>query len=127
MCCPRTALPTPAARPRQGARWSPRGEPTARMICDVQTTDGDPYVGDPRHILRRALERANEMGFDRFNVGPELEFFYFKDSSGTEPLDYGGHLDLTTLDGAAGPRAGAGVLLLQGLERPRAPRLRRLL
>src|SRR3712207_4986959 len=51
--------------------WSPQEEPTARMICDVQTTDGDPYVGDPRHILRRALERANEMGFDRFNVRSE--------------------------------------------------------
>src|SRR5918998_990560 len=84
--------------------WSPQEEPTARMICDVQTTDGDPYVGDPRHILRRALERANEMGFDRFNVGPELEFFYFKDSSGTEPLDYGGYFDLTTLDAATALR-----------------------
>ena len=84
--------------------WSPQEEPTARMICDVQTTDGDPYVGDPRHILRRALERASEMGFDRFNVGPELEFFYFKDSSGTEPLDYGGYFDLTTLDAATALR-----------------------
>ncbi len=84
--------------------WSPQEEPTARMICDIQTTDGDPYVGDPRHILRRALERANEMGFDTFNCGPELEFFYFKDSSGTEPLDYGGYFDLTTLDAATALR-----------------------
>src|SRR4028119_588275 len=84
--------------------WSPQEEPTARMICDVQTPDGDPYVGDPRHILRRALERASEMGFDTFNVGPELEFFYFKDSNGTEPLDYGGYFDLTTLDAATALR-----------------------
>jgi len=84
--------------------WSPQDAPTASMICDVQTTDGDPYVGDPRHILRRALERANEMGFDTFNVGPELEFFYFKDSAGTEPLDYGGYFDLTTLDAATALR-----------------------
>jgi glutamine synthetase len=84
--------------------WSPQEAPTARMICDVQTPDGDPYVGDPRHILRRALERANEMGFDNFFCGPELEFFYFKDSAGTEPLDYGGYFDLTTLDAATALR-----------------------
>jgi glutamine synthetase len=84
--------------------WSPQEAPTARMICDVRTPDGDPYVGDPRHILRRALERAKEMGFDNFFCGPELEFFYFKDSSGTEPLDYGGYFDLTTLDAATALR-----------------------
>ncbi len=84
--------------------WSPQEAPTARMICDVQTPDGDPYVGDPRHVLRRALERAREMGFDNFFCGPELEFFYFKDSSGTEPLDYGGYFDLTTLDAATSLR-----------------------
>ena len=39
-----------------------------------------PYEGDPRHVLRRALERAESMGFDHFNVGPELEYFYFNDS-----------------------------------------------
>jgi glutamine synthetase len=80
--------------------WSPREAPTARMICDVRTPDGDPYVGDPRHVLRRALERASEMGFDNFFCGPELEYFYFRDSAGTEPLDYGGYFDLTTLDAA---------------------------
>ncbi|CAA9454413.1 MAG: Glutamine synthetase type I [uncultured Rubrobacteraceae bacterium] len=84
--------------------WSPKETPVARMFCDVQTTDGDPYVGDPRYILKRALERANEMGFDRFNCGPELEYFYFKDSQSTEPLDYGGYFDLTTLDAATSLR-----------------------
>jgi glutamine synthetase len=84
--------------------WSPQEAPTARMICDVRTPDGDPYVGDPRHVLRRALERANEMGFDNFFCGPELEYFYFRNSSGTEPLDYGGYFDLTTLDAATALR-----------------------
>src|ERR671918_177420 len=45
----------------------------ARMICDVVTPDGEPYDGDPRHVLRRALERMQGLGFDTFNVGPELE------------------------------------------------------
>src|SRR5687768_13193723 len=47
----------------------------ARMICDVVTPDGEPYEGDPRHVLRRALERMQSLGFDTFNVGPELEYF----------------------------------------------------
>ncbi len=84
--------------------WSPQEEPTARMICDVRTPDGDPYVGDPRYVLRRALERANEMGFDKFYCGPELEYFYFKDSESIQPLDYGSYFDLTTLDAATGLR-----------------------
>src|SRR5690242_5421439 len=37
----------------------------ARMICDVVTPDGNPYEGDPRHVLRRALDRMQAMGFDR--------------------------------------------------------------
>jgi glutamine synthetase len=84
--------------------WSPQETRTARMICDVQTPDGDPYVGDPRYILRRALERATEMGFDSFNCGPELEYFYFKDSHSTSVLDEGGYFDLTTLDAATSLR-----------------------
>ena len=84
--------------------WSPQDTRTARMICNVETPDGDPYVGDPRYILRRALERANEMGFDAFNCGPELEFFYFKDSTAPMPIDQGGYFDLTTLDAATSLR-----------------------
>src|SRR5690349_5390935 len=44
---------------------------TARMICDVVTPDGEHYDGDPRFVLRRALDRMEAMGFDTFNVGPE--------------------------------------------------------
>jgi glutamine synthetase len=84
--------------------WSPQDTRTARMICDVETPDGDPYVGDPRYILRRAMERANDMGFDSFNCGPELEFFYFKDSNSATPIDQGGYFDLTTLDAATSLR-----------------------
>jgi glutamine synthetase len=38
------------------------------------------------------------MGFDHYYVGPELEYFYFRDSKSTEVLDEGGYFDLTTLD-----------------------------
>jgi glutamine synthetase len=42
----------------------------------------------------------NELGFDTFNVGPELEYFLFKDSGGTETLDEGGYFAMTTQDAA---------------------------
>ena len=73
---------------------------TGRMICDVVTPDGKSYDGDPRHVLRRALERMQSMGFDTFNVGPEAEYFLFRDEKGTETLDEGGYFAQTTLDAA---------------------------
>ena len=74
------------------------------MFCDVITPERTPYEGDPRHVLRRALERARAMGFDTFNVGPELEYFLFRDSRSTEVLDKGGYFDLTTLDAGSDVR-----------------------
>ena len=71
-----------------------------RMICDVVTPDGEPYEGDPRHVLRRAVERMREMGFDTFNIGPELEYFLFKSADDPTTLDEGGYFAQTTLDAA---------------------------
>jgi len=81
--------------------WRGQEHKVGRMICDVLNPDGTPYEGDPRYQLKRALKRAEDMGFDHFYVGPELEFFYFKDSQGTEVLDKGGYFDLTPLDVAS--------------------------
>src|SRR4051794_18956125 len=77
---------------------------TAPMICHVVTPDGEHYDGDPRSVLRRALDRMESMGFDTFNVGPEAEYFLFKDEKGTETLDEGGYFAQTTLDAATGVR-----------------------
>jgi glutamine synthetase len=77
------------------------GHVVGRMICDVVTPDGKPYDGDPRYVLRLALERMHSMGFDTFNVGPELEYFLFKDDEGTETLDEGGYFAMTTMDAAS--------------------------
>jgi glutamine synthetase len=57
--------------------WLSGEEATARLICDVYTPDGQPFQGDPRAVLRRALDEAAQMGFT-FNTGPELEFFLLK-------------------------------------------------
>ena len=72
-------------------------------VCAIHTPERTPYEGDPRHVLRRALARAQEMGFDHYFVGPELEFFYFKlgDDGRPTPLDAGGYFEETTLDASA--------------------------
>ncbi len=73
---------------------------TARVICDIYTPDGEPFDGDPRYILKRQLQRAEEMGYS-YQVGPELEFFLFKrHSNGSifplEPHDDAGYFDVSS-------------------------------
>ena len=80
--------------------WRPKEQAVARMYCDILNPDGTPYEGDPRYALKRNLERLKEKGYTLY-LGPELEFFYFKDDKGTEVLDKGGYFDLTTLDAAS--------------------------
>ncbi|MHB1810431.1 MAG: glutamine synthetase family protein [Solirubrobacteraceae bacterium] len=84
--------------------WRPEEQGVARMFCDVLTPERSPYEGDPRHVLKRALKRMERMGFATFNVGPELEYFLFRDKNGTEVLDEGGYFDLTTLDAGSDVR-----------------------
>ncbi len=76
------------------------GAKVARLFCDVVTPDGNPYEGDPRYILRRALDRMRSAGFDAFNVGPELEYFLFEDDKDTKTLDEGGYFVMTAQDAA---------------------------
>ncbi len=70
--------------------WRPRTNAVARMFCDIVTPDERPFEGDPRFVLRRNLERAAKLGFTYY-VGPEVEHFYFKNSTGTEPIDHEGY------------------------------------
>lgn len=74
----------------------------ARLICDIYMPDGTPFAGDPRGILKRALEKAGDMGFTAMNVGPEPEFFLFKTDEKGEPTtelnDQGGYFDLAPTD-----------------------------
>lgn len=87
--------------------WRPEDKPVARMICDVlQPAAGKhkPYEGDPRYVLKRALEKMSKIGFDHFYVGPELEYFYFKSAKSPEIIDEGGYFDLTPLDMASNLR-----------------------
>lgn len=76
---------------------TPKGGKTARMFCDILQPNGQPYDGDPRYALKRILSKAAALGYTMY-VGPELEFYYFKDKVNMEPLDRGGYFDLTSLD-----------------------------
>ncbi len=74
------------------------GAPIARFFCDIKTTDGKQFEGDPRYILKRNLAEMKKAGFDQFMVGPELEYFYFKDDKNPEGLDSAGYFDTIPLD-----------------------------
>ena len=72
--------------------WRPRQNAVARMFCDIRMPSGEPFAGDPRFVLKRNLERLAGMRYTYY-VGPELEFFFLKDSADPVPLDNGGYFD----------------------------------
>ena len=110
------AVPDPATF--QILPWRPQEKKVARMICDILTPERKPYEGDPRYVLKRALERMKKMGFEHYYLGPELEYFYFKnDTSSTDILDKGGYFDLTTLDVASDLRRDT-ILALEAMGIP---------
>jgi glutamine synthetase len=91
------AMPDPSTFAILPWRRSEKGN-TARMFCDVNLPDGTPYIGDPRNALKSVLKKAADFGYTYY-VGPELEYFYFKDNGpNPTPLDKGGYFDLTPLD-----------------------------
>lgn len=81
--------------------WRPREGAVARVICDICSPDGQPFDGDPRYILRKAIKEAAEHGFS-VNIGPECEFFLFKSNEDGTPStithDKGGYFDLSPND-----------------------------
>ncbi|WYP24883.1 type I glutamate--ammonia ligase [Alkalihalobacillus sp. FSL W8-0930] len=87
--------------------WTPEKGKVARLICDIYqpSKPGEepvPFEGDPRGILKRVLKQAEELGFTDFNIGPEPEFFLFKNDEKGEPTlelnDKGGYFDLAPTD-----------------------------
>lgn len=93
-------LAYPEASTFQILPWRPERNAVARMFCSIRTPEGEPFEGDSRDVLRRVCARVEQLGYV-MNVGPELEYFYFKDSENTEVLDHGGYFDLTSLDSAS--------------------------
>ena len=74
-----------------------------RLICDVYTSYGKPFQGDPRYILKKQIKNLKSLGFETLDVGFEPEFFLFKlDEDGkptVKPVDDGSYFDLSPLDG----------------------------
>ncbi|MBM4429497.1 MAG: glutamine synthetase [Chloroflexi bacterium] len=100
--------------------WTSGQEKTARLICDAYDISGQPFVGDPRHILKRALDQAQQMGF-RYDTGPEVEFYLFKMDGEPKispvPQDVGGYFDFSPRDLASRVRNDiALVLQAMGIE-----------
>ncbi|HAG07691.1 MAG TPA: type I glutamate--ammonia ligase, partial [Peptococcaceae bacterium] len=81
--------------------WQTNGGKVARLICDVYTPEGRPFIGDPRHVLRRAVAEAEALGYSML-VGPELEFFLFHVGADGRPTththDRAGYFDLAPVD-----------------------------
>ncbi len=77
--------------------WLIEGERVAMMFCDVETPTGEPFDGDPRQILRKMLKKAADLGYTYY-VGPELEYFYFKQNGSPEVIDVTGYFDYSTVD-----------------------------
>ncbi len=81
--------------------WRPQQGKVARLICDVYRPGGEPFEGDPRYILKRAIKEAESLGY-RFEVGPECEFFLFHTDENGMPTtlthEKAGYFDLGPLD-----------------------------
>ncbi len=81
--------------------WRPQQGKVARMLCDVYRPNGTPFEGDPRYVLKKALAKAEEMGYT-FEVEPECEFFLFdtddKTMATTDTLEQAGFFDIGPLD-----------------------------
>ncbi len=79
--------------------WRPEEQGACRFICDVYWPDGTPFEGDPRYILKRALEKVHKKGYT-YNIGPEPEFFIIgEDEEGNiVPHDEGVYFDVEPVD-----------------------------
>lgn len=81
--------------------WRPQQGKVARLICDVYRPNGEPFEGDPRYILKRAIKEAENLGYV-FEVGPECEFFLFNTDENAMPTtithEQAGYFDLGPVD-----------------------------
>ncbi|MCD8082628.1 MAG: type I glutamate--ammonia ligase [Clostridiales bacterium] len=87
--------------------WRPQQGKVARLFCDVYRPNREPFEGDPRYVMRKAMKEAADMGYT-FHVGPECEFFLFQtDDSGrptTETHENAGYFDVAPIDTAENVR-----------------------
>ncbi len=104
------AFPDPSTF--QALPWRQMERGTARMFCDIRLPDGSPSFADPRYVLKRALQKAADLGFT-FYIHPEIEFFLLREQLPPVPLDDGGYFDHTTLGDGTDFRRDAITMLEQ--------------
>ncbi|HJQ19916.1 MAG TPA: type I glutamate--ammonia ligase [Gemmatimonadaceae bacterium] len=101
--------------------WGATDARVARVICDIQMPNGDPFAGDPRGVLKRVIASAAAHGF-AMNAGMEAEFFLFRRAENggtlsTETQDVGSYFDLAPADlGEDARRAMVDLLEQMGFE-----------
>ncbi len=88
----------PIASTTQVLPFRSGGSRSIRMFAEIKNPDGSPYVSDPRRVLMRQLDRLGEMGYSAMKIGPEPEFFYFKDPTSAQILDHAGYFDINPVD-----------------------------
>jgi glutamine synthetase len=64
--------------------WTVGGVVEARLLCDIRTSDGEPFEGCPRTTLRRAIEDAGDV-LTGLRAGLEVEFYLFESDGDGEP------------------------------------------
>lgn len=81
--------------------WRPHQGRVARFFCDIKHPDQRDFEGNTRSILKKAVQRAAQMGYE-CKIGSECEFYLFEtDEKGNPtdvPYDNGGYLDIAPLD-----------------------------
>ncbi|MFH1439215.1 MAG: glutamine synthetase family protein [Candidatus Woesearchaeota archaeon] len=88
----------PIAKTAQLIPFMIGGSKAIRMFANIQKPDGTPFANDSRNILKRAISKLNLHGFTNIFIGPEAEFFYFKNDKSPELLDNAGYFDLNPVD-----------------------------
>ena len=88
----------PIASTAQTLPFRSGGSRSIRMFAEIKNPDGTPYGADPRVVLKRQLARLREHGYSDMNIGPEAEFFYFKDETQPQILDHAGYFDINPVD-----------------------------
>ncbi|MFZ5957243.1 glutamine synthetase family protein [Pseudomonas knackmussii] len=57
----------------------PWQEKTASVLCDIQHLNGEPLNLSPRNLLRKAIEKAEQLGY-KCHAAYEFEFYLLNDS-----------------------------------------------
>jgi glutamine synthetase len=88
----------PIASTAQVVPFKVGGSRAIRMFSQIRTPDGKAYESDPRQVLKHNLKRLKDFGYANMNIGPEAEYYYFRDEKAPEIIDRAGYFDVVPVD-----------------------------